>query len=379
MKNSTITGSEKFTTEICTKEKNEIWDDFVSQVPHSSIFQTSKWCHTQVRNPLTCKTLRLIIRSNNEIVAGVQINLRKVACFGKIGVINQGPCFREIKTEYIDFLIQQLKNIRKSEKLLYLTVGVLDRYKFLPEKLCEAGFKPHNKNLLPKISMLPCTLMLDLTKDEETLMSEMHRKRRNNLRRAAKFDFTLKEGSRDDIASFFELLTETCDRRKVEPLYNDIEYFYSFWDTFKKRNWVSLYFAEIEGKPICTSFNFTFSDTYRCFQWGWNGEYSNQHISETFFWKQILLAKEMGFKYFDFVEIDPEIAEAIRSGGKISEEMRADKNYGSTHFKLRWGGEIVHCPGMYTFYKNNFVRVGLNLAFCDTLKDFFTKIIKKFV
>ena len=349
-------------TELCFKKRNEEWDEFVSKVDGAKISQTSAWGKVRTLNKLTSKILRIIIRSEDNIVAGTQIKIRDYPFIGKIGIINQGPIFLEIKDEYIDLLIEQLKEITKIKKLLYLNIDVLNRYSFLPEKLINAGFKVHNKKMPPKKIMLPCTLIIDLTKNEETLMSEMNRGRRTNVRKGLKLDFTFKEGTRDDIATFYDLLKMTTSRKDTTPLLN-IQYFYSLWDLFADKGWVRLHFAEVDGKPICGSFGHCFGRTYRGFQWGWNGEYGKEKISEAFIWKLIIWAKEKGFKHFDFVEIHPEIAEAIRSGKEITEELKSNSRYGGTFFKMQWGGKIVHYPGMFTLYKNKTVDIVLNFIY----------------
>ena len=354
--------SNGLSTEICIKDRNEEWDEFVSKVDGANIVQTYIWKNVILQNKLSDNLFRIIIKLENNIVAGTQIVIRNYKYLGKIGIINQGPCLSEKKDEYIDLIIQQLKEIIKANKLLYLNIDVLNRYSFLPEKLIAAGFQMHNERMPPKKRMLPCTLILDLTKNEEMLMSEMNRGRRTNVRKGLKLDFTLKEGTRDDIPAFFDLLKMTSKRQNSTPVFN-IKYFYSLWDLFADKGWVRLHFAEVDGKPICASFGHCFGRTYRGFQWGWNGEYGKEKISESFIWKLMIWAKEKGFKHFDFVEIDPEIAETIRSGKEITEELKSNKRYGSTYFKMQWGGEIIHYPGMFSYYKNNTTKIILNFVF----------------
>ncbi len=365
MKNNKINN---LSTELCFKKRNEEWDEFVSKVDGANINQTSAWSKVKTLNKLTSKILRIIIRSGDDIVAGTQIKIRNYPSIGKIGIINQGPNFLEIKDEYVDLLIEQLKEITRVKKLLYLNIDVLNRYSFLPEKLIAAGFQVHNKKMPPKKRMLPCTLIIDLTKDEEILMNEIKKGRRKNVRKGLKLDFTFKEGTRDDIPAFFDLLKMTSKRQNSTPVFN-INYFYSLWDLFADKGWVRLHFAEVDGKPICGSFSHCFGKTFRDFQWGWNGEYGKEKITEAITWKLMIWAKENGFKYYDFVEIDPEIAEAIRSGKEITEELKSNKRYGSTYFKMQWGGEIIHYPGMFSYYKNNTTKIILNFVFNTILNQ----------
>ena len=63
-------------------------------------------------------------------------------------------------------------------------------------------------------------------------------------------------------------------------------------------------------------------------------------------------AKENGFHYYDFCEIDFEVAEAFLSSDPIPENIKASYFYGPTMFKLQFGGHIVSYPDSYVFYSD---------------------------
>jgi lipid II:glycine glycyltransferase (peptidoglycan interpeptide bridge formation enzyme) len=151
-------------------------------------------------------------------------------------------------------------------------------------------------------------------------------------------------------------MIETCKRRNTRPIFSDIKYFYSVWDSFSPKGWVMIHLAEVNDKPICAAFCFCFGNTFRYDLWGWNGQYANQKISETFQWKNILYAKNMGFKYYDFVQIDPIVANAIKSVAQVSDKIKSRELYGATEFKLRYGGDAVIYPGFFTCFANEFYR-----------------------
>ena len=86
-------------------------------------------------------------------------------------------------------------------------------------------------------------------------------------------------------------------------------------------------------------------------------EYAKEKITETFQWKNMLKAKEMGFKHYDYVQLDPVSYKAILSKKEIPEKIKNRELFGATYFKLRWGGAIIDYPGFYTFYRNGTIKI----------------------
>ena len=341
--------------EICTKKENQQWDAFLRNIPGVSSSQTALWASVN-NNIGDCHDFfRILIKEKNEIIGGAQILIKKYSKIGKIGFINQGPCFKTENAAVHKIIINELKIAIKRENLLYLTVDVFHKQPIITTQLLKAGFIQPDKNL-PPYQLLESSLFLDLTQSSDELFNHFDIKRRKNIKSGQKFTFQNRLGKREDIPLFLNLIRQTCQRRNTNPLVDSIDYFYSVWDHFAPQNMVMLHLAEVEGETICGTFCFTFGDTFCTDLWGWNGKYAKEKISETYFWNLILWAKENGFKRFDFVHLDKISAHAIRSGQEISEETKKRHLYSATHFKLRWGGEIIDYPGHYTYFKNSITK-----------------------
>ena len=63
-------------------------------------------------------------------------------------------------------------------------------------------------------------------------------------------------------------------------------------------------------------------------------------------------AKTNGFQYYDFCEIDYEVAEAYRSSDEIPDDLKARMFYGPTIFKLHFGGNITKRSDIYVLYSD---------------------------
>jgi lipid II:glycine glycyltransferase (peptidoglycan interpeptide bridge formation enzyme) len=370
------TCSEVYKVQICRVEVNREWDIFVSGISGANYEQTAAWASICNELRASNDSFRIILRSGSSIIAGAQVLIREYRFGLKMGYISQGPCLAKNSPEVTSILIEEFKKVVKVEKLMYLSIDVLIKQNHLVKPLKDKGFIKPAKDLPPGFG-IDCTSLIDLSKSEVQLFSSLHSARKRNIKTGLKFDYEVKEGNRGDVSIFFDLMMQACRRRKTKPVVTNIKYFYLLWDQLHQHGWLKLHFAIVEGVPVCAALCFTFGDTFRYDLWGWNGEYSKEKISETFLWKNLLWAKELGFKYYDCVMLDPKVVIALQSDKPVPEKIKKKEFYGPTHFKMRWGGEIVFYPGVHTYFRNVFFMVILNTVYKTILSGTSQKMIKK--
>jgi lipid II:glycine glycyltransferase (peptidoglycan interpeptide bridge formation enzyme) len=211
-------------------------------------------------------------------------------------------------------------------------------------------------NELPPNVFITSTLLIDLRKGVDEIFAGLKSKTRQNIRLGLREGLHMREGTREDISTFFRLMLNTCERRKANPLYPDIESFYEFWDSFCEKGWVRLFFIDFQQEPVCSAFCFSFGQVLFMYQFGWSGRYAHLQPSKVLYWKTVEWAKAKGFQYCDFVSVDTEVAKAIETGLPITEEMKSKYFFGPTILKMSFGGMIVHLPGVYAYFPNSFLR-----------------------
>ncbi|MDR2928623.1 MAG: GNAT family N-acetyltransferase [Cytophagaceae bacterium] len=91
---------------------------------------------------------------------------------------------------------------------------------------------------------------------------------------------------------------------------------------------VAIHIVKIEEIPVCAFLCILFGDTFGWNTWGWNGEYAKEKLPEVVGWKEIEWAKKNGFKWFDFVSVDPESARAIEAGDEIQKKTFLSQQHG---------------------------------------------------
>ncbi len=331
---------------------DEEWDRFILKTKNVSYQQTTAWAKVYLRKGWSYN--RIAICDAEAILIGVQILIWQNK-YVKIGYIPQGPCLIVDNEKLKINFIKVVKNKCKKDNITYLIWDVNYVYNEFKNKLIDNQFyiKP---NGLPPNGIISATTCLDLNKDKESLLKAMSSSRRKNLKQSKEFSIHFREGARGDIVLFYNLMIDSVKRINEVPLFNSIEYFYNMWDNMEQIKGVRLFFASINGIDVCALFSFAFGDTFRSFQWGWNGKYSETRITHALYWYTIEWAKSNGFKKYDFVQVSGEVAEAYLHNKSNLSKLENNIFFGPTVNKMRWGGELIIYPGRYIYVKNVIIK-----------------------
>ncbi|PIR92306.1 hypothetical protein COU01_02485 [Candidatus Falkowbacteria bacterium CG10_big_fil_rev_8_21_14_0_10_44_15] len=200
------------------------------------------------------------------------------------------------------------------------------------------------------------TIILDLTKSEEELLAGMHPKTRYNIRLAEKKAVTVRtvetrHGASEDFEKFWELMEETVGRDKFRS--HGKEYYKTMLGSLdisiptapasspprrpagsKEGNdgnklSVRLYFAEYENKILAAGIFAFYGDVVTYLHGASTHKHKEIMAPYALHWKMIKLAKQLGYKHYDFYGINEK------------------KWPGVTRFKRGFGGKEVNYPGCF--------------------------------
>jgi len=172
--------------------------------------------------------------------------------------------------------------------------------------------------------------MLDLHKDEDDLLLEMHQKTRYNIRLARKKGVKLVEGDITDLDVFYNLISDTYNRKNI-TVYNK-EYYKKLMTNFSK---AKIFLAKFQDKVLCANLILFYNDTATYLHGGSSQENKNLMAPHLLQWEVIKIAKEQGYKYYDFWGVDEK------------------KWPGVTRFKKGFGGFEVNYPGTFDLITND--------------------------
>jgi peptidoglycan pentaglycine glycine transferase (the first glycine) len=316
--------------DVCRKTDAGEWDRFVSE--HSgSHLQSSLWA--RVKKPLGWEAVRLVAQEQGEIVAGMQILLRRMAPLGVVAYVPRGPVFREQQSHVVEQLYQDLVRVVQGEQIQYLNIQPTWQGDCFADYAVAQGFRPSQVHVAP-----PATTMLDLTQGLDTLWANIKKKRRRAIRYAMSKELSVREGCYTDIDTFYTLLTEVARRRKGKIFTKT--YYENMWCVLHQAGYLRLFILEYQGKPVTMHWVIGFGDTLVSKLAAWSGEHGELHPNELLEWSVIQWAKAQGYQYYDFEGIHPAAAQALLADQPLPTTLAQS----ATSFKLSFGGQPVLFP-----------------------------------
>jgi len=221
-----------------------------------------------------------------------------------------------------DGFIRKAKELAKKENAIFIRIEPLEIKKTTNQKLKKS------KSVQP-----PSTLMLDLTKSKEQLLTEMKPKTRYNIRLAEKKGVKIEVSTDPEkIEIFHKILSETTSRDQFRGHSKD--YYKKMLKFFGEKGITKLYLAKYDGEYIAANIMCFFGNTADYL----HGASSNKHrevmAPHLLQWQAITDAKKDSFKYYDFWGIAPD-------------DSPKHKWAGVTRFKKGFGGEQIDYPGTF--------------------------------
>jgi len=201
----------------------------------------------------------------------------------------------------------------------------------------------------PKDTFSKYNVMLDLTLDEQTILANMHKKHRYNIRYASKKGVAVEQGKTDaDFETFYELLKNTADRQKYYV--RSKKYYKLAWETLQKENEAYILIAKYQDEVLGAWMLFAHNNTLYYPYGGSSTKHRNLHASCLLGWEAIKLGKKLGCVKFDMW------------GAAKDPQNALDPYHGFTAFKLKYGGTRVSYIDSYDYVVNKPLYTLFNFA-----------------
>lgn len=243
----------------------------------------------------------------------------------------RGPIVREsgIRNKELGIFDTIIPDLKKTNGLF---IHIEPNEEFQVSSFDPAGHHPKGDKLQAAKTRQPQhTLIVDLRKHEEFLLSEMHEKTRYNIRLAEKHGVQIKKS--DSIDDFLKLLKETAKRDQFST-HPEI-YYRKMVETMPE---VKLFVAYHDGMPLAAALVIFFGNTATYLHGASSNEKRNLMASHLLHWRIMQEAKSHGCTSYDFWGIAP----FLESRSK-NQEARHPWD-GITRFKKGFGGEAISSP-----------------------------------
>lgn len=248
-----------------------------------------------------------------------------------IAFIPFGPVLKDDYRQNVHEVIKLIINELKQQRVLLLRVHPYLDY---------SGVSFENWVHIEKM-LYSETFVVDLTADDDTLLANLHKKLRNEVRKAEKLGTkVITDNTKEGLKIFYEMHLETFKRTNytAQPL----AMFEKVFEAYVETGRADIRFAEIDGKKISGAI---FLKTSKCYLYMWGASLSdsayNKYEGQKYLiWESMLEAKKCGAKIFDL-------------GGVTVGADKGTKREGIYIFKSRFGGELKSLPGTFDVYIGN--------------------------
>ena len=327
-------------------EKNiEKYNEFFKKHDRCNFQQSVEW--GKVKGANWQNEIVLAEDKDGNIIGSTSVLIRKIPVFGNIMYSSRGPVCDVHDEEALKQLTDGLKELAKKYNSFALKIepDIKSDDKEFREIVTKLGYeikddaKNFNEEIQPRY-----VFRLDLKgKTEDEVFKEFHQKTRYNVRLASKKGVVIKEGTRDDLKDFHEIMKITGKRDDfiIRPL----EYFQKMYDELGEH--AKLLMAYYNGKPISGIFNIDYGNKV----WYLYGASSNEHrnLMPNYLlqWEGIKYAIRQGKEVYDFRGVS----------GVLDE---SHPQYGLYRFKKGFNAEFTEFigeifidfkPGVYKSYK----------------------------
>ncbi len=322
-----------------TEAEIEEYNNFIKNHEKASFLQTFEWAN--VKNAWDHE---VVISRDNEgkINGSISILIRKIPIFkNTLMYAPRGPICDEDDKETFNKLMDGIDYLAKKYKAFMFKFDA--DVEFSHEEF-KNMLKTRKVKILGKVKdatqlMQPryvCRTNIK-GKTEEEVFASFHSKTRYNIRLATKKGVTIREGKREDLKDFKEIMEVTGERDGF--FIRSLEYFEQIYDNLAPNNLKILY-ADYEGKPIAAVMNVIFGNKVWFLYGGSLNEYRNVMPAYLIQWEMIKWAIENKCDIYDF-----------RGISAIDEEH---KNEGLWRFKKGFNAELIRLLEGYKVY-NHFI------------------------
>jgi lipid II:glycine glycyltransferase (peptidoglycan interpeptide bridge formation enzyme) len=306
-------------TQIASRE----WETFTAENIETHILQTSEWGTLKSSFGWRARW----VQADD---AGAQILFRKLPLGFTLAYIPKGPI-----GEWLPELLPAINQICKEERAFMLKIepdAIWDND--LADRLLAHGFRPSAQTIQPQR-----TITIDLTSDDDEILTRMKQKTRYNIRLADRKGVTVQPWN--DVQAFAAMTLETAERDQFGA--HSHAYFQHAYNLFNPSAGCELFVAEVEGEPVAALMVFARGQR----AWYFYGASLSIHREKmpTYLlqWEAMRWAKARGCTSYDLWGI-PDADEKTLEDQFTS---RSDGLWGVYRFKRGFGGKILRSMGAW--------------------------------
>jgi peptidoglycan pentaglycine glycine transferase (the first glycine) len=308
---------------VPTEKHPSAWAEFIQSVPNSHLLQTPAW--GALKSSFGWTACHVI-----DECGGTQVLFRSLPLGFKLAYIPLGPI-----GDWLPDLLPALDTLCQNEGAFMLKIEPDHSWdEGMASNLKNFGLHESNQTIQP-----PRTILVDLTGDEEAILTRMKQKTRYNIRLAGRKGVSVQPW--DDIAAYAAMTQETAERDAFGA--HNQAYFQKTYDLFHPVGMCELLVAEVEDETVAALMVFAYGKR----AWYLYGASRDAHREKmpTYLlqWEAMRWAKARGCQVYDLWGIPDADEESLEA----QFTSRSDGLWGVYRFKRGFGGVVSRTMGAW--------------------------------
>jgi len=323
----------KLTLCVIPERLRSQWDKFVTGHSEGHLLQSWNW--GELKAFAGWSPLRLGLWDGESMVAAAQVLRRTIPHMplrlGHLAYIPRGPVIDWSQAALVETFFSLLYPwLRKQGALtLHIDLG-------LEQQSPAENHVVQDLGLHPMRGIQPArTIVLDLSADEEILLSQMKSKCRYNIGLATRKGVTIRVAtSAEEVREWYKLYLVTSVRDNFGI--HIFDYYLRVWELFAVHDELRLFLAEHNGRLLAGIFVAVFAGQAIYLYGASSNEERHLMPNYALQWEAIRWAKQQGARLYDF-------------GGIPDTDDEGEAMEGVYRFKRGWGGHVTQFLGGYEY------------------------------
>ena len=233
---------------LLQKDEEKEYKKFLESHDRCNFQQSIEW--TKVKESWTHEVV-ISKDQNGKIIGAIMVLIRKIPIFGNFMYVARGPICDIHDEKVLKDLSDGLKELAKKYNAFTLRMepDIESSDEEFKDIMKELGFKINDKGKNFSDGIQPrYVFRLDIKgKTEDEIFAAFHQKTRYNVRLATKKKVEIREGTKEDLKAFHEIMkvTDKRDNFMIRPL----SYFEKMYDELAPEH-LKIMMAYFNGKPI---------------------------------------------------------------------------------------------------------------------------------
>jgi lipid II:glycine glycyltransferase (peptidoglycan interpeptide bridge formation enzyme) len=305
-------------------EDDREWDAYLAAQPAGHYTQSSPWGLLKAK--FGWQVARLLVKEGEQIVGGAQLLLRRLPLWGRIGYISKGPVVSAGRMDVMEQLLGEIESFARKNAVLLVSIQPPSDLPEYMQPMFSHGYRLSSYYIVP-----PTTVLIDLTKSENEILSQMKRTTRQNIRTAQSRGVLVQEGGEADLPAFCRLKQMTESRS--EFVHYSQEYYQEAWRQFELRGAMKLWLAYF-GQELLAGLMAVYFGHWVVYAWaGSTRQHVDKRPNDLLFWHAMMWGKQQGYHFCDLGGISPIVADALLKNS----EPPDCKEKGIARYKLGFG------------------------------------------